>query len=163
MRRRVPEVLAQSLCFSSLWGLSLCLCTIRQHLRCPHPSQGWSPCALVLRQVGSNPNIVNVSTSVSSSIKWFINAPLVWLALPEKDLWVSRRESMKVDQLVDSWTGTLNPSDTKSGCNFLMEILAHGVCVLWQQWTNSHGLQKSCGEKGVAWPLSEWDSALTLA
>ena len=27
--------------------------------------------------------------------------------------------------------------------------------VLWQQWTNSHGLQKSCGEKGTAWPLSK--------
>ena len=22
------------------------------------------------------------------------------------------------------------------------------IRVLWQQWTNSHGLQKSCGEKG---------------
>ena len=37
----------------------------------------------------------------------------------------------------------------------LMQILALGICVLWQQWTNSHGLQKSCGEKGTAWPLSK--------
>ena len=25
--------------------------------------------------------------------------------------------------------------------------------VLWRQYTNTHGLQKSCGEKGAAWPL----------
>ena len=31
--------------------------------------------------------------------------------------------------------------------------------VLWLQWTNSHGLQKSCGEKGMGWPLSEWERA----
>ena len=37
----------------------------------------------------------------------------------------------------------------------LMRILARGIRVLWQQWTNSHGLQKSCGEKGTAWPLSK--------
>ena len=29
------------------------------------------------------------------------------------------------------------------------------VCVLWLQWTNSHRLQKSCGEKGMAWLLSK--------
>ena len=29
-----------------------------------------------------------------------------------------------------------------------MRILASGIHVLWQPWTNSHGLQKSCGEKG---------------
>ena len=34
--------------------------------------------------------------------------------------------------------------------------------VLWLQYTNTHGLQKSCGGKGTAWPLSQ-DSALTLA
>ena len=34
-------------------------------------------------------------------------------------------------------------------------ILACGICVLWQQWTNSHGLHKSCGEKGMPWPLSK--------
>ena len=27
--------------------------------------------------------------------------------------------------------------------------------VLWLQYTNTHGLQKSCGEKGAAWPLSK--------
>ena len=26
--------------------------------------------------------------------------------------------------------------------------------VLWLQYTNTHGLQKSCGGKGMAWPLS---------
>ena len=26
---------------------------------------------------------------------------------------------------------------------------------LWLQYTNTHGLQKSCGEKGAAWPLSK--------
>ena len=31
-------------------------------------------------------------------------------------------------------------------------------CVLWQQWTNSQGLQKSCGEKGTAQPLSRGES-----
>ena len=36
-----------------------------------------------------------------------------------------------------------------------MQILAHGICVLWQQRTNSHGLQKSRGEKGMAWTLSK--------
>ena len=30
----------------------------------------------------------------------------------------------------------------------MMQIPACGIRVLWQQWTNSHGLQKSCGEKG---------------
>ena len=30
----------------------------------------------------------------------------------------------------------------------LMRIPAHGICVLWLQWTNSHRLQKSWGEKG---------------
>ena len=39
----------------------------------------------------------------------------------------------------------------------LMWIPAHGIRVLWQQWTNSNGLQKSCGEKGMAWPLSKWE------
>ena len=29
-----------------------------------------------------------------------------------------------------------------------MQIPARGIRVLWQQWTNSQGLQKSCGEKG---------------
>ena len=29
----------------------------------------------------------------------------------------------------------------------MMGTLAGRVCVLWLQWTNSHGLQKSCGEK----------------
>ena len=36
-----------------------------------------------------------------------------------------------------------------------MWTLAGRVHVLWLQWTNSHGLQKSCGEKGMAWPLSK--------
>ena len=27
--------------------------------------------------------------------------------------------------------------------------------VLWLQYTNTHGLQKSCGGKGMAWPLSK--------
>ena len=29
-----------------------------------------------------------------------------------------------------------------------MQTLASRVHVLWLPWTNSHGLQKSCGEKG---------------
>ena len=29
-----------------------------------------------------------------------------------------------------------------------MRIPARGIHVLWQQWTNSHTLLKSCGEKG---------------
>ena len=39
----------------------------------------------------------------------------------------------------------------------LMRILASGVRVLWQQWTNSRRLQKSCGKKGKARPLSKWE------
>ena len=27
--------------------------------------------------------------------------------------------------------------------------------VLWPQYTNTHGLQKSCGGKGAVWPLSK--------
>ena len=41
----------------------------------------------------------------------------------------------------------------------LMQIPACGIHVLWQQWTNSHGLQTSCGEKGTAWLLSKWERA----
>ena len=29
--------------------------------------------------------------------------------------------------------------------------------VLWLQYTNTHGLQKSCGGKQMAWPLSKWE------
>ena len=35
--------------------------------------------------------------------------------------------------------------------------------VLWLQHTNTHGLQKSCGEKETAQPLSQEESTLTLA
>ena len=35
--------------------------------------------------------------------------------------------------------------------------------VLWRQYTNTHGLQKSCGEKGMAQLLSQGKSAPTLA
>ena len=34
--------------------------------------------------------------------------------------------------------------------------------VWWLQYTNTHGLQKSCGEKGMAWPLSKWERAREL-
>ena len=40
---------------------------------------------------------------------------------------------------------------------WVMWIPACGIRVLCQQWTNSHRLQKSCGEKGTAWPLSNWE------
>ena len=46
---------------------------------------------------------------------------------------------------------------------FVMQTPARGVCVLWMRWTNSHGLQKSCGERGTARPLSERERASTLA
>ena len=45
----------------------------------------------------------------------------------------------------------------KNICYLLMQIPAPGIRVLWQQWANTHGLQKSCGEKGTAWPLSKWE------
>ena len=63
-------------------------------------------------------------------------------------LW-SLRELQRVDcaQIGHDWGG-LHPA---------------GSMLLRLQWTNSHGLQKSCGEKGTAWPLSEWESTLTLA
>ena len=41
----------------------------------------------------------------------------------------------------------------------LMRIPTCGIHVLWQQWKKSHGLWKSCGEKGMAWPLSKWERA----
>ena len=44
-----------------------------------------------------------------------------------------------------------------------MWTLASEVHVLWLRRTNSHGRQKSCGEKGMAWPLSKWERALTPA
>ena len=31
--------------------------------------------------------------------------------------------------------------------------------LLWQQYTNTHGLHKSCGRKGTMWPLSLEESA----
>ena len=37
----------------------------------------------------------------------------------------------------------------------MMQTLAGRVHVLWLWQINSHGWQKSCGEKGTAWPLSE--------
>ena len=40
---------------------------------------------------------------------------------------------------------------------YVMRTLGHRVRVLWLRWTNSQGLQKSCGEEGTAWPLSKWD------
>ena len=45
----------------------------------------------------------------------------------------------------------------------MMQIPARRIHVLLQQWTNSHGLQKSCGEKGMARLLSQEESFLTLA
>ena len=53
-------------------------------------------------------------------------------------------------------TGALNPI---LQVHALMWILACRIHVLWQQWTNSHRLQKSCGEKGTAWPFSKWGKA----
>ena len=44
-----------------------------------------------------------------------------------------------------------------------MWTLANRVHVLWLRRINSHRLQKSCGEKGMAWLLSKWDRALTPA
>ena len=35
--------------------------------------------------------------------------------------------------------------------------------VLWLQYTNTHGLQKSCGGKGTVGPFSQEESALTTA
>ena len=42
-------------------------------------------------------------------------------------------------------------------CTPLMQTPTSGVRVLWLWRTNSHRLQKSCGEKGTAWPLSKWE------
>ena len=41
--------------------------------------------------------------------------------------------------------------------NVWCSFLDRGICVLWLQWTNPQELQKSCGEKGKAWPLSKWE------
>ena len=44
-----------------------------------------------------------------------------------------------------------------SSLSLLIWTLARGVHVLWLRRTNSHRLQKSCGEKGMAWTLSKWE------
>ena len=47
---------------------------------------------------------------------------------------------------------------------YLMWTPAQGICVLWLRRRNSHGLQKSCGEKGTGRAtLSERDKAQTSA
>ena len=50
---------------------------------------------------------------------------------------------------------SLHASAIPAQCGDLMRILVGGIHVLWQQQTNSYGLQKSCGAKGTAWPLSK--------
>ena len=47
--------------------------------------------------------------------------------------------------------------------SMIMWTVARRVCVLWLQRTNSHGLQKSCGEKGTACPLSKWERGVRCA
>ena len=42
-------------------------------------------------------------------------------------------------------------------CGPAIQPPACEVRVLWLRWTNSQGLQKSCGGKGTAWPLSKWE------
>ena len=46
-----------------------------------------------------------------------------------------------------------------------MQTWPAGSCVVAaiDKYTNTHGLQKSCGEKRTAWPLSQEDSTSTLA
>ena len=48
------------------------------------------------------------------------------------------------------------PTDVTE-CAWVTRTPAGGVPVLWLQQTNSHGLQKPCGGKGMAWPLSKWE------
>ena len=48
---------------------------------------------------------------------------------------------------LSTWKDTF-PSDTDPGPQ---------DPVLWLQYTNTHRLQKSCGGKGMAWPLCKWE------
>ena len=50
-------------------------------------------------------------------------------------------------------------SSPSSSTYSLMWTLANRVYVLWLQWINSHRLQKSCGENGMAWPLCKRERA----
>ena len=50
--------------------------------------------------------------------------------------------------LVDTVYISVDGYQLEDNYSWVMRILAHGIHVLWLQWTNSHGLQKSCGEKG---------------
>ena len=61
--------------------------------------------------------------------------------------------------LVDTVYISVDGYEWEDNYSWVMRILAHGIHVLWLQWTNSHGLQKSCGEKGMAWPLPKWERA----
>ena len=54
-------------------------------------------------------------------------------------------------------TGIIGLAQSSLPYSLLTRIPTCGIHELWQQWTNSHGLQKSCGEKGMAWPLSKWE------
>ena len=45
----------------------------------------------------------------------------------------------------------------------LMQTPSCGACMLGMQQRNSHGLLKSYGERGTAWPLSQGENASTLA
>ena len=42
------------------------------------------------------------------------------------------------------------PDKTES---LVIQTPSSGIRMLWMRWTNSHGLQKSCGEKGMTQPL----------
>ena len=59
--------------------------------------------------------------------------------------------------------GTPRPKFWHHSSKWVMWVSVLRIRVLWMQWTNSHRLQKSCGEKGMAWPhsLSEWESQRT--
>ena len=66
--------------------------------------------------------------------------------------WVAKHQEK---QLVWWWLFDADaPDDADPGPQDLL---------LWPQYTHTHRLQKSCGGKGTAWPLSQEESAPTLA
>ena len=48
---------------------------------------------------------------------------------------------------------------TKMSCKLMLIPASRILCCGGNRQINSHGLQKSFGEKGTAWPLSKWERA----
>ena len=98
--------------------------------------------------------------------------PRKYKTLIQKDIWILMllaalfiiiyRQDMEITKV--SFDRQVNKEDMVHTYNvLLMWTPASRVRGLWMRRTNAHGLQKSCGEKGTAQPLSERESTSTLA